>query len=111
MHTSSNEIRLGNMGTHHPSKEQASSRTNKDEREYIPEQKTNIRVREKTKFIDMIEQIRRRKWTWAGHVSRVKDNRWPLRSTTWKPYERNIPRGIPVRRLLEGYHLAEDSAR
>ena len=35
MRTSSNDIRRGNMGTHHPSKEQASSRTNKDEKEYV----------------------------------------------------------------------------
>ena len=53
MRISSNGVRRGNMGTHHPGKEQASSRTNKD-------------VREKTKFTDVIEQIRRRKWTRAG---------------------------------------------
>ncbi len=34
MRTSSNDIRRGNMGTHHPSKEQASSHTNKDGKEY-----------------------------------------------------------------------------
>ncbi len=43
MRTSSNDIRRGNMGTHHPSKEQASSRTNKDGKKYakhhIPGQK------------------------------------------------------------------------
>ena len=35
MRTSSNDIRRGNMGAHHPSKEQASSRTNKDGKEYV----------------------------------------------------------------------------
>ena len=35
MHTSSNDIQRGNMGTHHPSKEQASSRTNKDGKECV----------------------------------------------------------------------------
>ena len=30
--------------------------------------KTNICVREKTKVTDVIEQVRRRKWTWAGHI-------------------------------------------
>ena len=35
MRTSSNDIRRGNMGTHRPSKEQASSRTNKDGKEYV----------------------------------------------------------------------------
>ncbi|KAK2175674.1 hypothetical protein NP493_715g01010 [Ridgeia piscesae] len=50
--------------------------------------KSNIWVREKTKVTDVIEQVRRRKWTWAGHVSRIGDNRWTLNITTWKPYER-----------------------
>ena len=43
MRTSSNDIRRGNMGTRHPSKDQTSSRTNKYGKEYaknhIPEQK------------------------------------------------------------------------
>ena len=35
MLTSSNDLRRGNMGTHHPSKEQGSSRTNKNGKEYV----------------------------------------------------------------------------
>ena len=39
------------------------------------DRKTNVWVREKTKEVtDVIEQVRRRKWTWAGHVSRIRDN-------------------------------------
>ena len=49
------------------------------------DRKTNVWVREKTKVIDLIEQVRRRKWTWAGH------ERWIL-------YEKKIPRGRPARR-------------
>ena len=30
---------------------------------------------------------------YAGHVSRIRDNRWTLRITTWKPCERKRPRG------------------
>ena len=71
MRTSSNDIRRGNMGTHHPSKEQASSRTNKVGKEYvqhhIPEQKNKHLGLRKTKITDEIEQVRRRKWTWAGY--------------------------------------------
>ena len=70
MRTSSNDIQRGN-------KEQTSSRTNTDGKVYvkhhIPGQKTNILVREKT---NVTEQVRRRNWTWAGHVSRTRDNRW-----------------------------------
>ena len=44
--------------------------------------KTNICVREKTKTTDVIEQVRNHKWTWARHVSRIRDNEWTLRITT-----------------------------
>ncbi|KAK2170774.1 hypothetical protein NP493_1143g01010 [Ridgeia piscesae] len=47
--------------------------------------KANTWVRDKTKLTDVIEKVRRRKWTCAGHVSRIRDNRWTLRVTTWKP--------------------------
>jgi len=46
---------------------------------------------------DVIEQVRRRKWTWAGHVSRIPDNRWTRRIATWKPYEGKKPRERPAR--------------
>ena len=65
------------------------------------DRKTNIWVREKTKVTDVIEHIRRRKWTWAGHDSRIRDNRWTLRITTWKSYERKSPRGRTVRFLRD----------
>ena len=38
------------------------------------DRKTNIWGREKTKVTDVIEQARRRKWTWAGHVNSIQDN-------------------------------------
>ena len=53
----------------------------------------------------MIEQVRR-KWSWAGHVSRIRDNRWTPRVTTWKPYERKRPGGRPAirwRDVLDDY--------
>jgi len=62
MPTSSNDIRRGNMSTHHQNKEQVSSRTNKDGKEYvkqnIPGQNNipNILVRANTKATDVIEQ-------------------------------------------------------
>ena len=91
-----------NMGTHHPSKEQVSIRANKDGKEYIkhhiPGQKNKYMGMRKTKVTYVIEQVRRRKWTWTGHVSRIRDNRWTLRITIWKPHERKRPRGRPARR-------------
>ena len=55
-------------------------------------------VREKTMVTGVIEQVRRWKWTWAGHVSRIRDNRWSLHITTCKPYERKTSRGRQARR-------------
>ena len=46
--------------------------------------KTNIFVREKTMATDVIEQVRRRKWTWAGHISSILDNRWTSHITTYE---------------------------
>ena len=39
------------------------------------------------KITDVNESARTRKWTWAGHASRIRENRWTSRITTWKPYE------------------------
>ncbi|KAK2163827.1 hypothetical protein NP493_1448g00020 [Ridgeia piscesae] len=69
MRISINDIRRGNMGTHHPCNAQASSCTKMKRRMLnitYRERKTNIWVREKTKVTDVIEQVRRRKWTWAA---------------------------------------------
>ncbi|GFO33009.1 endonuclease-reverse transcriptase [Plakobranchus ocellatus] len=29
--------------------------------------------------------VEKQKWKWAGHVARLKDNRWTLRVTEWQP--------------------------
>ena len=38
--------------------------------------KTNKSVRGQTKVMDIMEIIKNRNWTWAGHISRRTDNRW-----------------------------------
>ena len=50
------------------------------------DRKTNTWVRAKTGVTDMIKTTRRMKWSWSGHISRLKDDRWTKRITTWKPY-------------------------
>ena len=99
MRTSSNYIRLKNMSTHRPGKKHASSRINKNGRSMCTgkKQNKNISVREKTKVTDVIEQVQRRKWTWAGLVSMIRDNRWTLRITSWKRYERRRLRRTTAR--------------
>ena len=34
---------------------------------------------EKKKIIDIIEYTPKQKWRWAGHIARMKDNRWTKR--------------------------------
>ena len=50
--------------------------------------KTNIWGRERTKVIDIINTLRKMKWSWAGHINRLKDDRWTSRVTTWRPYDK-----------------------
>ena len=41
----------------------------------------NLEIRERTKINDSLEEITKLKWKWAGHVARMKDNRWTVRCT------------------------------
>ena len=36
-------------------------------------------IRKRTKIIDIIEYTLKQKWRWAGHIARLKDNRWTKR--------------------------------
>ena len=38
-------------------------------------------IRKRTKIIDIIEYTLKQKWKWAGHIARLKDNRWTRRCT------------------------------
>ena len=82
------------MGTHHTSKEQTRSRTNKDGKKYV---KHHITGQKNKHLCKRKDKGHRRE----GHVSRLRDNRWTLHITTWKPYERKIRRGRPARRCRE----------
>ena len=62
------------------------------------DRKTNTWVRAKTGVTDVIKTTRRMKWSWAGHISRLKDDRWTKRITTWEPYGRKRLRGRPAKR-------------
>ena len=33
-------------------------------------------IRKRTKIIDIVEYTLKQKWRWAGHIARMKDNRW-----------------------------------
>ncbi len=42
-------------------------------------------IREQTKVEDILKTIKNKKWTWAGHIMRRRDNRWTTRVTEWQP--------------------------
>ena len=62
------------------------------------DRRTNIWVRERTKLIDIIFTVRKMKWSWAGHINRLKDDRWTSRVTTWRPYDKKRRQGRPAKR-------------
>ena len=62
------------------------------------DRKTNIWVRERTKVIDIISNVRKMKLYWAGHINCVKDDRWTSRVTTWRPYDKKRRQGRPAKR-------------
>ena len=55
-------------------------------------------IRKRTKIIDIIEHTLKQKWKWAGHIARLKDNRWTRRCTEWQPRRGKRSRGRPSRR-------------
>ena len=44
----------------------------------------NTIIRQRTRVTDIVQYITNTKWKWAGHVARMKDNRWTIRSTEWQ---------------------------
>ena len=59
-------------------------------------QKDRIRItniRQRTRVTDIVQYVTNTKWKWAGRISRMKDNRWTIRST-----ERQVKGVRPVRR-------------
>ena len=48
--------------------------------------------------VDWVTEQKRRKWRWAGHVSRRKDGRWSTRMLYWLPHGGERRRGRPATR-------------
>ena len=48
----------------------------------------------KTKMLSIITNARRIKWTWAGHIARLKDERWTKLITEWQPIDKKRKRGM-----------------
>ena len=67
------------LDTDQTSTEQTCGRTDQNGKKYaqhnIKNRRTNIWVRERTKFIYIMYTVKQMKWSWAGHINRLKDNR------------------------------------
>ena len=44
----------------------------------------NTIIRQRTRVTDIVQYVTNTKWKWAGHIARMKDNRWTTRSTEWQ---------------------------
>ena len=64
----------------------------------LRDRRRNTWIRQQTKVTDVIATIRRSKHRWAGHISKLKDNRWTIRTTEWTPRDWRRPRGRPKER-------------
>ena len=41
----------------------------------------NTTIRQRTRVTDIVQYVTNMKWKWAGHIARMKDNRWSVSST------------------------------
>ena len=58
----------------------------------------NEEISVKTNILNIIKHITNTKWRWAGHVARMQDNRWTIRTTDWQVRKGRRPRGRPKMR-------------
>lgn len=63
--------------------------------------KTNVWVRSQTKVMDIIRRVKTLKWKWAGHVARMKDQKWTSAVLNWTPLEAKRPRRRPKARWAD----------
>lgn len=57
----------------------------------------NTDIRQRTKLTDVQPLSKRLKWKWAGHVSRMSNNRWAKKIKEWTPRLRKRSKGRPCR--------------
>ena len=59
---------------------------------------STVEIRKRTKTTDIIEHKLKQKLKWAGHIARMKDNRWTKRCTEWQPRRGKRSRRRPRRK-------------
>ena len=61
----------------------------------------NEDLRRRTGVTDVVNQIRKLKWNWAGHVARMSDGRWTKRLLEWRPRLDKRSKGRPPTRWTD----------
>lgn len=63
----------------------------------------NEELRRRTRVADAIEKITHLKWSWAGHIARMSDDRWTKKILEWRPRdeEAHRNRGRPPTRWTD----------
>ncbi|VDO08661.1 unnamed protein product [Brugia timori] len=62
------------------------------------------KIKRKLKFNeDAIRYVRRQKWGWAGHITRLNDDRWTYLTTFWQPRNGKRRRGKQKKRWKEDF--------
>ena len=64
---------------------------------------------EKGAVVEWVTEQRRRKWRWAGHVSRRNDGRWSTYMLHWLPHGGERRRGRPATRWDDDLKVFADS--
>lgn len=62
---------------------------------------TNEEVRRRSGVQDVIEKIVTLKWNWAGHLARIRDDRWTKQIMEWRPRETKRSQGRPPTRWTD----------
>ena len=44
----------------------------------------NTTIKQTTRVTDIVQYVTNTKRKWTGHIARMKDNRWTIRSTEWQ---------------------------
>ena len=61
----------------------------------------NQDLRNKTRVKDILQEIKSKKWRWAGHLARRKDDRWTHKLTDWTPRAHTRSRGRQCKRWID----------
>ena len=98
LYAASDDIWCRNLDTDQTSTEQTCGRTDQNGKKYaqhhIHREKDQHMCQGKDKTHRYnLHCERKMKWSWAGHINRLKDDRWTSRVTTWRPYDKKSDKG------------------